>query len=101
MAMKERVPRFKAQREPGRVKAGGGGYDLIVMSTYTAKLMYEQGMLDKMDHSKLATVNKYFDKKYHPIKELSLNISLISVIRTVIALRKLVIAFSPTSKHVF
>jgi len=47
-----------------KVKAGGGGYDLIVMSTYTAKLMYEQGMLDKMDHSKLATVNKYFDKKY-------------------------------------
>ncbi|MBO7392543.1 MAG: spermidine/putrescine ABC transporter substrate-binding protein [Verrucomicrobia bacterium] len=47
-----------------KVKAGGGGYDLIVMSTYTAKLMYEQGMLEKMDHSKLATADKYFDKKY-------------------------------------
>jgi len=47
-----------------KVKAGASDYDIIVMSSYISKLMYEQGMLANLDHAKLPNVDKYFDTKY-------------------------------------
>jgi spermidine/putrescine transport system substrate-binding protein len=39
-----------------KVRAGGGGYDLIVPTSYMAKIMWEQGMLREIDHSKLSNL---------------------------------------------
>jgi len=39
-----------------KLKAGAGGYDLITPSSYMTKIMYEQGMLQKLDHSKLEVI---------------------------------------------
>lgn len=36
-----------------KLKAGAGGYDIIVPSSYMAKLMYEQGMLRDLDSALL------------------------------------------------
>ena len=47
-----------------KLKAGAGGYDVIVPSSYTATMMYEQGMLADLDHSKLPNVDRYFDRSY-------------------------------------
>ena len=46
-----------------KLKAGGSGYDLIQPSSYMAKIMYDQKMIEKLDHSKLpslANVNKAY-----------------------------------------
>lgn len=47
-----------------KLKAGAGGYDLIVPSAYAAKLMQKQDMLETLDHDKLPNVMKYYDNKY-------------------------------------
>lgn len=47
-----------------KLKAGAGGYDLVVPSSYTAFMMNEQNMLEHLDHSKIPNVDQYFDKKY-------------------------------------
>lgn len=47
-----------------KLKAGAAGYDIVVPSSYMAKPMFEQGMLEKLDHSRLPNVKKYYDKKY-------------------------------------
>ena len=41
-----------------KLKAGGAGYDLIQPSSYMAKIMYEQKMIEKLDHSKLPSLEK-------------------------------------------
>ncbi len=50
-----------------KLKAGAGGYDIIVPSSYMAKLMYEQGMLRDLDSALLPNVTKYFDRSYSPL----------------------------------
>ncbi|MBO7329008.1 MAG: spermidine/putrescine ABC transporter substrate-binding protein [Lentisphaeria bacterium] len=47
-----------------KLKAGAGGYDILVPYSYMAKLMYSQGMLAKIDLQKLPEVTKNFDKSY-------------------------------------
>lgn len=47
-----------------KLKAGAGGYDVVVPSSYTAVLMNKQNMLLKLDHSLLPNVTRYFDKSY-------------------------------------
>ena len=47
-----------------KLKAGAGGYDIIVPSSYMAELMQRQGMLLALDHSKLPNVDKYIDQSY-------------------------------------
>jgi spermidine/putrescine transport system substrate-binding protein len=36
-----------------KLKAGGGGYDIITPSSYMAQVMHRQGMLQPLDHAKL------------------------------------------------
>lgn len=46
-----------------KLKAGGAGYDVILPSSYMAKVMNEQKMIETLDHSKLpslANVNKAY-----------------------------------------
>ncbi len=50
-----------------KLKAGAGGYDLIVPSSYMSKLMYAQKMIDKIDLTKLPNVTENFDGKYTKI----------------------------------
>lgn len=47
-----------------KLAAGAAGYDIVVPSSYMAKPMFDQGMLEKLDHSKLPNIKKYFDTKY-------------------------------------
>ncbi len=47
-----------------KLQSGAGGYDVIVPSSYQAKMMNEEGMLEPIDMSKLPSVMKYFDKTY-------------------------------------
>jgi len=47
-----------------KLKVGADGYDVIVPSSYTAKMMYEQGMLEKLDLSKMPNVTKYYDRQF-------------------------------------
>lgn len=48
-----------------KLATGASGYDIVVPSSYMAKPMYEQKMLEKLDVSKLPNVQKYYDKKYN------------------------------------
>ena len=47
-----------------KLKAGAGGYDIVVPSSYMAEMMQRQGMLLNLDHSKLPNVMKYIDRSY-------------------------------------
>ena len=47
-----------------KLKAGGTGYDLITPSSYQIKTMAREGMIDKLDHSKLPNVKKNFDPSF-------------------------------------
>ena len=47
-----------------KLQTGAGGYDIVVPSTYLAKLMFEEQMIDRLDHAKLPNVIKYFDRSY-------------------------------------
>jgi len=46
-----------------KLKAGGGGYDVIVPSSYMVKIMNEQGMLRPLDHSLLPNL-RHVDREY-------------------------------------
>lgn len=48
-----------------KLTAGASGYDIVVPSSYMAKPMFDQGMLEKLDHSKLPNVKKHYDIKYN------------------------------------
>lgn len=41
-----------------KVKAGGAGYDIVVPSTDYAEIMMNQGMLEKLDKSKLSNIDQ-------------------------------------------
>lgn len=47
-----------------KLKAGGTGYDLIMPSSYQIKTMAREGMIDKLDHSRMPNVMKNFDKSF-------------------------------------
>lgn len=47
-----------------KLKAGSSGYDIIMPSSYQIPVMVKNGMLQKLDHSKLPNVRKNFDKGY-------------------------------------
>ncbi|MDO5463067.1 MAG: spermidine/putrescine ABC transporter substrate-binding protein [bacterium] len=47
-----------------KLKQGAGGYDIIVPSSYMAKLMYNQAMILPLDHTKLPAVKRHFDETY-------------------------------------
>lgn len=46
-----------------KLKAGASGYDILFPSSYMSKLMYEQGMLLDLDHSKIVNITN-IDRKY-------------------------------------
>ncbi len=46
-----------------KLKAGAKGYDIIIPTSYMAKLMFEQNMIEKLDLSKIPN-SKYIDKIY-------------------------------------
>lgn len=48
-----------------KLKGGAAGYDIIVPSSYMAKLMNEQNMCHKLEIDKLPNVKKYYDTKYN------------------------------------
>ncbi len=49
-----------------KLKAGATGYDVIMPSSYQIALMAKEGMVDKLDHTKLPNVKKNFDKRFTP-----------------------------------
>lgn len=53
-----------------KLKAGGGGYDLVVPSTYFVQRMAREGLLEPLDHAKLPNLKnidpKYLDKPFDP-----------------------------------
>lgn len=46
-----------------KLKAGASGYDIITPSSYMVKVMFEQGMLQKLNHAKLPNI-KHVDPVY-------------------------------------
>lgn len=48
-----------------KLKGGAAGYDIVVPSSYMAKLMNEQKMFHKLELEKLPNVKKYYDTKYN------------------------------------
>lgn len=53
-----------------KLKAGGTGYDVILPTTYMAKVMFEQNMIEKLDLSKIPN-SKYISKDY--LKDLAVD----------------------------
>ncbi|MBR3222095.1 MAG: spermidine/putrescine ABC transporter substrate-binding protein [Kiritimatiellae bacterium] len=47
-----------------KLKAGGTGYDIIMPSSYQIATMAREGMIDKLDHSKIPNVKKNFDPSF-------------------------------------
>ena len=47
-----------------KLKAGGTGYDIITPSSYQIATMAREGMIDKLDHSKIPNVKKNFDPSF-------------------------------------
>lgn len=47
-----------------KLKAGGSGYDIIMPTSYQIATMAAEGMIDKLDHSRLPNVKKNFDKSF-------------------------------------
>ena len=47
-----------------KLKAGATGYDVITPSSYQISLMSKEGMIDKLDHTRLPNVKKNFDKRF-------------------------------------
>ncbi len=47
-----------------KLKAGGTGYDLITPSSYQIATMAREGMIIKLDHTKIPNVRKNFDKSF-------------------------------------
>lgn len=52
-----------------KLKNGASGYDIVVPSSYMAKVMYGQDMLEKLDPEKLPEVTKYYDKAFDVLNE--------------------------------
>lgn len=46
-----------------KIKAGAVGYDIIIPTSYMAKLMYEQKLIEKLDLEKIPN-SKFIDKRY-------------------------------------
>ena len=46
-----------------KIKSGASGYDILVPTSYMAKLLYEQNLIIKLDHTKIPNI-KYIDKEY-------------------------------------
>jgi spermidine/putrescine transport system substrate-binding protein len=47
-----------------KLKAGGSGYDIIMPSSYLIRTMANEGLIVKLDHSKIPYVRKNFDKSF-------------------------------------
>jgi len=47
-----------------KLKAGGTGYDIIMPTSYQIDMMAKEGMIDKLDHSKIPNVRKNFDSRF-------------------------------------
>ena len=47
-----------------KLKAGGSGYDIIMPTSYQIATMAKEGMIDKLDHSRIPNVRKNFDKAF-------------------------------------
>lgn len=47
-----------------KLKNGASGYDVVVPSSYMAKVMYEQKMLEELDLAQLPNMKKYYDKTF-------------------------------------
>lgn len=47
-----------------KLKAGGGGYDILFPSSYMVRLMAKEGMIRPLDHSKCPSLKKNFYKPY-------------------------------------
>lgn len=47
-----------------KLKAGATGYDVVVPSSYMARLMYKQGLLADLDPVKLPNVVQFHDRSY-------------------------------------
>jgi spermidine/putrescine transport system substrate-binding protein len=50
-----------------KLKAGASGYDILVPSSYMAKLMQSQDMLAPIDLEQLPNVKSYFDRSFAPL----------------------------------
>ena len=46
-----------------KIKAGASGYDLVTPSSYMAKIMYDQGLIQLLDHSLLSNL-RHIDPDY-------------------------------------
>lgn len=44
-----------------KIKSGASGYDILVPTSYMAKLLYEQNLIIKLDHTKIPNI-KYIDE---------------------------------------
>lgn len=47
-----------------KLKAGGTGYDIIMPSSYQIATMVREGMVDRLDHSRLPNVRANFDPSF-------------------------------------
>ncbi len=47
-----------------KIKAGGAGYDILMPSSYLVATMAREGLIVKLDHSKMPNVKKNFDKSF-------------------------------------
>ena len=52
-----------------KLKAGAGGYDVVVPSSYMAKVMYNQGMLLELNKDQLPNVVEHLDTSYLPLMQ--------------------------------
>ena len=47
-----------------KIKAGGSGYDIIMPSSYLVSTMAKEGLIQKLDHSKMPNVKANFDPRF-------------------------------------
>ena len=47
-----------------KLKSGAGGYDIIVPSSYQIQLLADEGIIEKLDHSKLPNIKANFDSRF-------------------------------------
>ncbi len=47
-----------------KLKAGGTGYDILMPSSYLVSLMAKEGLIQKLDHSKMPFVRANFDERF-------------------------------------
>ena len=56
-----------------KLKAGASGYDVVFPTSYQAKLMYEEGMIEKLDSSKIPN-EQYIDPEFLKIVAIDKNL---------------------------